>query len=164
MSVSNLIFHIEEWLDMFPVKLQGCYGTNLLIILIFVSILPGECLWWVTDTDAHYSEYLEEKRKTKERWLGETIIIYLFIFLKLGKYKKSVAKYKPETSQEINSCSKIRRLMFGIWYLSTSEFLNKYSEQYNFEMLIFRAQYLPWKLNFLNWETAHCWNIISSDK
>lgn len=63
---SNLIFHIEEWLDMFPVKLHGCYGANLLIIFVFVSILPGECLWWVTQTDAHHSEYLEEKGRTDE--------------------------------------------------------------------------------------------------
>ena len=70
--VSNLIFHIEEWLDMFPVKLQRCYGANLLIIFIFVSILPGKCLWWITQTNAHHSEYLEERR-TNEQWLGKSV-------------------------------------------------------------------------------------------
>lgn len=85
---------------MFPVKLQGCYGANLLIIFIFVSILPGECLWWITQTDAHHSEYLQERRSTDEWWLVESVI-YLFIFLKLRKCKKSVAKFKPEISQEI---------------------------------------------------------------
>lgn len=63
MPVSHLVFHIEEWLDMFPVKLQGCYGADLVIIFIFVSILPGECLWWITQADAHHSEYLQEKRQ-----------------------------------------------------------------------------------------------------
>lgn len=59
--VSNLIFHIEERLHVLLVKLQGCYGANLVVIFIFVSVLPGEGLWWVAQTDAHHSEYLKEK-------------------------------------------------------------------------------------------------------
>lgn len=58
--VSDLIFHIEEWLHVFLVKLQGGYGANLVVVFVFVSILPGEGLWWVTQADTHHSEDLEE--------------------------------------------------------------------------------------------------------
>jgi hypothetical protein len=63
---------------MFPVKLQGCYRASLLIVFIFVSILPDECLWWITQTDAHHSEYLE-KRRTDEQWLEGSSIFTSFL-------------------------------------------------------------------------------------
>lgn len=77
MPVANLFFHIEDRLDMVPVKLQGSYGANLVVIFVFVSILPGEGLWWITQTDAHHTEYLEERRQVSDGW-GKVLFTFSF--------------------------------------------------------------------------------------
>lgn len=147
---------------MLPVKLQGCYRANLLIVFIFVSILPGERLWWITQTDAHHSEYLENRR-TDEQWLeGSSIFTSFLQVSSLGNTRNQRLYSSQRFHRKLNIAPKIGRLMFRIWYPQTSEFLNKHSEQYNSEMLIFSALYLPCKSNFLSQEITHHWSTARS--
>ena len=140
---------------MFPVKLQGCYRANLLIVFIFVSILPGERLWWITQTDAHHSEYLEKRGQMSN---GQREAVFFTSFLQvssLGNTRNQRLYSSQRFHREPNTAPKIGRLMSKIWYQQTSEFLNKHSKQYISEMLIFSASYSPCKSNSLSQEITH---------
>lgn len=57
-ALPNLVFHIEDGLDVFLVELQGRDWPDLVIILLLVVVLPQEGLRGASQANGDYPEHL----------------------------------------------------------------------------------------------------------
>lgn len=103
---------------------------------------------------------------------GQREAVFLPLFFKFqawGNTRNQRLYSSQRFHRKLNIAPKIGRLMLRFGIHKLPEFLNKHSEQYNSEMLIFSTLYLPCKSNFLSQEITHplihskiwvcCWQL-----